>query len=108
MKEVGVTEKRGICVTFKPDHTIFEVHEYDFDTLSGRLRELAFLNAGLHIIITDERTGKVNDFKFEGGITSFVEFMNKGKQSFNDKVIFFKTEKDLVALEIATPLRRHW
>ncbi|MER2563054.1 MAG: DNA topoisomerase (ATP-hydrolyzing) subunit B [Myxococcaceae bacterium] len=101
VKEVGVTEKRGTRVTFKPDATIFEVHEYDFDTLSGRLRELAFLNAGLHIIITDERTGKVNDFKFDGGITSFVEFMNKGKQSFNDKVIFFKTEKDLVALEIA-------
>jgi DNA gyrase subunit B len=101
VKEVGVTEKRGTRVTFKPDATIFEVHEYDFDTLSGRLRELAFLNAGLHITITDERSGKTNDFRFEGGITSFVEFMNKGKQSFNDKVIFFKTEKDLVALEIA-------
>jgi DNA gyrase subunit B len=101
VKEVGVTDKRGTRVTFKPDSTIFEVSEYDFDTLSGRLRELAFLNAGLHITITDERSGKNHDFKFEGGITSFVEFMNKGKQAFNEKVIFFKTEKDLVSLEIA-------
>ncbi|MBL8923019.1 MAG: DNA topoisomerase (ATP-hydrolyzing) subunit B [Myxococcaceae bacterium] len=101
VKEVGVTDKRGTRVTFKPDATIFEVFEYDFDTLSGRLRELAFLNAGLHITITDERSGKNHDFKFEGGITSFVEFMNKGKQAFNEKVIFFKTEKDLVSLEIA-------
>ncbi|MCU0697093.1 MAG: DNA topoisomerase (ATP-hydrolyzing) subunit B [Myxococcaceae bacterium] len=101
VKEVGVTDKRGTRVTFKPDATIFEVSEYDFDTLSGRLRELAFLNAGLHITITDERSGKNHDFKFEGGITSFVEFMNKGKQAFNEKVIFFKTEKDLVSLEIA-------
>ncbi|MCA3013299.1 MAG: DNA topoisomerase (ATP-hydrolyzing) subunit B [Myxococcaceae bacterium] len=101
VREVGVTDKRGTRVTFKPDATIFEVSEYDFDTLSGRLRELAFLNAGLHITITDERSGKNHDFKFEGGITSFVEFMNKGKQAFNEKVIFFKTEKDLVSLEIA-------
>ncbi|MDX2012375.1 MAG: DNA topoisomerase (ATP-hydrolyzing) subunit B [Myxococcaceae bacterium] len=101
VKEVGVTDKRGTRVTFKPDPTIFEVSEYDFDTLSGRLRELAFLNAGLHITITDERSGKNHDFKFEGGITSFVEFMNKGKQAFNEKVIFFKSEKDLVSLEIA-------
>jgi DNA gyrase subunit B len=101
VKEVGVTDKRGTRVTFKPDATIFEVSEYDFDTLSGRLRELAFLNAGLHITITDERNAKSHDFKFDGGITSFVEFMNKGKQAFNEKVIFLKTEKDLVSLEIA-------
>ncbi len=101
VRETGVTDKRGTRVTFKPDHTIFEVSEYDFETLSGRLRELAFLNAGLNIAITDERNDKHHDFKFEGGITSFVEFMNKGKQAFNDKVIFFKVEKDLVSLEIA-------
>lgn len=101
VREVGVTEKRGTRVTFKPDHTIFEVHEYDFETLAGRLRELAFLNAGLNITITDERSGKAHNFKFEGGITTFVEYMNKGKQAFNEKVIFFKTEKDLVSLEIA-------
>ncbi|MBL8940191.1 MAG: DNA gyrase subunit B, partial [Archangium sp.] len=81
VKEVGVTEKRGTKVTFKPDATIFEMLEYDFDTLSTRLRELAFLNAGLHITITDERSGKSHDFKFEGGIVSFVEFINKSKQA---------------------------
>ena len=62
-----------------------------------RLRELAFLNAGLHITITDERTGKSHDFKFEGGIVSFVEYLNKSKQPLHDKPIYFKAEKDGVA-----------
>jgi DNA gyrase subunit B len=99
--EVGTTEKRGTKVSFKPDTTIFEVTEYNFDTISQRLRELAFLNAGIHITITDERSGKSHDFKFEGGIVSFIEFINKSKQPLNEKVIFFKTEKDGVTLEIA-------
>ncbi|MBL8954724.1 MAG: DNA topoisomerase (ATP-hydrolyzing) subunit B [Myxococcaceae bacterium] len=99
--ETGVSDKRGTKVSFKPDTTIFEVTEYNFDTLSQRLRELAFLNAGLHITITDERSGKAHDFKFDGGIVSFIEFINKAKQPLNEKVIFFKTEKDGVTLEIA-------
>src|SRR3954467_3320136 len=78
--EVGTTEKRGTKVSFKPDTTIFEVTEYNFDTISQRLRELAFLNAGVRITITDERSGKNHDFKFEGGIVSFIEFINKAKQ----------------------------
>src|SRR5439155_917577 len=93
--------KRGTKVSFKPDTTIFEVVEYNFDTLSQRLRELAFLNAGLHITITDERSGKSHDFKFDGGIISFIEFLNTSKAALNEKVIFFKTEKDNVTLEIA-------
>ncbi|MBK7857273.1 MAG: DNA topoisomerase (ATP-hydrolyzing) subunit B [Archangiaceae bacterium] len=99
--EIGTSEKRGTKVQFKPDTTIFEVSDYNFDTLSQRLRELAFLNAGLHITITDERTAKNHDFKFEGGIVSFIEFLNKSKQPLNDKVIFFKAEKDGVTLEMA-------
>ncbi len=99
--EVGTSEKRGTKVQFKPDTTIFEVTEYNFDTLSQRLRELAFLNAGLHITITDERSGKSHDFKFDGGIISFIEFINKSKQPLNEKVIYFKTEKDGITLEIA-------
>jgi DNA gyrase subunit B len=99
--EVGTTDKRGTKVSFHPDPTIFEVKEYDFDTLSARLRELAFLNAGLHITITDERTGKHHDFKFDGGIVSFVEFINKAKTPLHDKPISFKGEKDQVQVEIA-------
>ncbi len=104
--EVGVTDKRGTKVTFHPDPIIFESRDnftpvYDFDTLSARLRELAFLNAGLHIIITDERNGKNHDFKFEGGIVSFVEYINKAKQPLHDKPVSFRAEKDQVQVEIA-------
>ncbi len=101
VQEVGVTDKRGTKVSFHPDPTIFEIKEYDFDTLATRLRELAFLNAGLHITISDERTGKSHDFKFEGGITSFVEYINSAKTKLHDKPITFKGEKDQVQVDIA-------
>ncbi|MGQ0508170.1 MAG: DNA topoisomerase (ATP-hydrolyzing) subunit B [Myxococcaceae bacterium] len=99
--EIGTTDKRGTKVSFKPDTTIFEVTEFNFDTLSQRLRELAFLNAGLHIVINDERSSKSHDFKFEGGIVSFVEFLNRSKQALHEKPVYFSAEKDGVALEIA-------
>jgi DNA gyrase subunit B len=99
--EIGVTDKRGTKVTFKPDTTIFEVIEYNFETLSERLRELAFLNAGLHITINDERSGKSHDFKFEGGLVSFVEYLNRAKVGLHEKPIFVKAEKDLISLELA-------
>ncbi len=99
--EVGVTQQRGTKVSFHPDPTIFEVKDYDFDTLSARLRELAFLNAGLHIAISDERTGKSHEFRFEGGIASFVEYINQSKARLHDKPIAFKGEKDQVQVEIA-------
>src|SRR5215469_672401 len=99
--ERGVTSQRGTTVSFKPDPTIFEVTELNFDTLSQRLRELAFLNAGLRIQITDERSSKSHEFKFEGGIVSFVQFINRAKQALNERPIFLKAEKDGVQLEIA-------
>jgi len=99
--EIGVTTQRGTTVSFKPDPAIFEVTEFNFDTLSQRLRELAFLNAGLRIQITDERTSKSHEFKFDGGIVSFVQFINRAKQALNEPPIFFKTERDGVQLEIA-------
>jgi DNA gyrase subunit B len=98
--EIGTTDKRGTTVWFKPDSTIFETTEFQFDTLSQRLRELAFLNAGLKISITDERSQKSHLFEFQGGIVSFVEFLNKSKETLHTPV-FFKAEKDDVALEIA-------
>ncbi len=99
--EIGVTDKRGTKVTFKPDTTIFEATEYNFETLSERLRELAFLNAGLHITINDERNGKSHDFRFSGGLISFVEFLNRAKVGLHEKPIFVKAEKESVSLELA-------
>ena len=98
--EIGTTDKRGTTVWFKPDTTIFETTDFQFDVLSQRLRELAFLNAGLKISITDERSQKSHLFEFQGGIVSFIEFLNKSKNVLHTPV-FFKAEKDGVALEIA-------
>jgi DNA gyrase subunit B len=98
--EIGTTDKRGTTVWFKPDTTIFETVDFQFDTLSQRLRELAFLNAGLKISITDERTQKSHLFEFQGGIVSFVEYLNKSKEGLHAP-IFFRAEKEGVELEIA-------
>jgi len=98
---VGETDKRGTMIAFKPDPTIMELVDFNFDTLSQRMRELAFLNAGLRIIIRDMRVGKEHDFKFEGGIVSFVEYINKAKEALHDKPIHFSTEREGLALEIA-------
>ncbi|MGA9520177.1 MAG: DNA topoisomerase (ATP-hydrolyzing) subunit B [Myxococcaceae bacterium] len=98
---IGNTDKHGTTVWFKPDPTIFEVLELNFETLSQRLREMAFLNAGLKIVITDERTSKSHEFKFEGGIVSFVEYINKAKQPLHEKPIYFRAEKEKVEIEVA-------
>jgi DNA gyrase subunit B len=97
----GDTEGRGTTVTFKPDPTIFETTEYNFETLSGRLRELAFLNKQIRIKITDERTDKVNEFYYPDGIVSFIEYLNKSKTKVHDDVIYFNTEKGGTQVEIA-------
>ncbi|ATB29490.1 DNA topoisomerase (ATP-hydrolyzing) subunit B [Melittangium boletus] len=98
---VGETDKRGTLISFKPDPTIMEMVDFNFDTLSQRMRELAFLNAGLRIIIRDMRIGKEHDFKFDGGIVSFVEYINKAKEALHDKPIHFSTEREGLSLEIA-------
>lgn len=96
----GVNET-GTMVTFWPDETIFPETKYSFEILSSRLRELAFLNKGVHITIMDEREeNKKHEFHYEGGIKSFVEFLNTNKNKLHD-VIFFEKEKNGVALEIA-------
>ncbi|MDR2803701.1 MAG: DNA topoisomerase IV subunit B, partial [Treponema sp.] len=81
-REVGSTDRRGTEIRFKADTTIFETTTYNFDALSNRLRELAFLNKSLKITIRDERlsTPKFHEFKFDGGIKSFVEYLNAGKK----------------------------
>jgi len=97
----GSTDKRGTKITFKPDHRIFESTDYVFETLSQRLRELAFLNAGVSITINDERDGKSHNFIYEGGIREFVEFLNKNKTVVNEKPIYMMGERESIIVEIA-------
>ena len=101
LEVAGTTKKRGTKVTFRPDSQIFETTEFSFDTLAQRLRELAFLNGGVTITIDDERDGKSHKFLYEGGINSFVEYLNQNKVTVNDKPIYMHGEKDGIDVEIA-------
>ncbi|HEB75443.1 MAG TPA: DNA topoisomerase (ATP-hydrolyzing) subunit B [Nitrospirae bacterium] len=98
---VGKTKSTGTKVTFKPDPEIFETTEFSYDVLSQRLRELAFLNRGLRINITDERSGKKREFHYEGGIVSFVEHLNKNKTVLHPKPVYISGERDGITVEIA-------
>ncbi len=95
------TTHRGTRVTFKSDSEIFSVSEMNFDTLSQRLRELAFLNSGVEIAIFDERSEKSHEFRYEGGIVSFVKDLNKNRTTMHDEPIFVKDERDGEGIEIA-------
>ncbi len=100
LEVIGKTEKTGTRITFKPDGGIFEETVFSYDTLSERLRELAFLNKGLTIILEDERTEKKQEFCYAGGIVSFIEMLNENKNALH-KPIYIEKEKDGTALEIA-------
>ncbi|MBP1636982.1 MAG: gyrase subunit, partial [Acidobacteria bacterium] len=97
----GKTHRRGTKVRFRADAGVFETLEYSFDILAQRLRELAFLNPGLHISLEDEREGKRHDFKYDGGIVSFVMHLNKHKVAVNEKPIYMRGDKDGIIAEIA-------
>jgi len=108
LKKTGTTKKRGTKIHFLPDKEIFTATEYNFDTLAQRLRELAFLNKGLQITLTDERltdpkTGEAKklEFKYSGGIAEFIKHLNRGKSVLHDKPIYMEAERDGVAMEIA-------
>jgi DNA gyrase subunit B len=103
LEELGVTEKTGTKTTFKPDREIFkdESLTYNYDTICNRIRELAFLNAGLFITVKDERTDKKQDFQFTEGIKEFVSYLNEVKKPIHSEPVFFKGEKDGVQVEIA-------
>ncbi|MBF0564055.1 MAG: DNA topoisomerase (ATP-hydrolyzing) subunit B [Nitrospirae bacterium] len=101
LKVVGETDRRGTKVMFKPDPEVFETIEFSFDTLSQRLRELAFLNKGLTINLKDETTDKEHSFHYEGGIVSFVEHLNRTKTPLQDKPIYVYGEKESIKVEIA-------
>ncbi len=99
LKTIGKAKTTGTKITFKPDTTIFSVEEFSFDILSQRLRELAFLNKTIEIVLTDENKDKEAVFKFKGGIVSFVEYLNRNKDPVHKKVIYFQKEKDGVQVE---------
>ncbi len=108
LRQTGTSKRRGTKVQFLPDRTIFSVTEYNYDTLAQRLRELAFLNKGLEITLTDERLtdsktgeGKRAEFKYAGGISEFIKHLNKGKQVLHDKPIHMEASRDAVELDIA-------
>ena len=101
LEVTGTTKRRGTKVTFKPDAQIFETVVFSFDTLAQRLRELAFLNAGILVTLDDERDGKAHKFHYEGGISSFVTHLNTNKASVNDKPIYMRGDKDGIDAEIA-------
>ncbi len=102
LKIIGDTDAKdtGTTVKFLPDETIFSTTEFSFEILSSRLRELAFLNKGIKIIIEDERTEKKNEFEYDGGIMSFVEYLNKNKNTLH-KIICMNKEKNGIQFEFA-------
>ena len=108
LRKMGPSKRKGTKVHFLPDKSIFTVTEFNYDTLAQRLRELAFLNKGLEITLTDERTtdpktgeARTQTFKYVGGIKEFVKHINKGKQVLHESPIYMEAERDNVAMEIA-------
>lgn len=101
LEVIGSTDETGTTVTFKPDPEIFtETTEFSYEILQSRLRELAFLNGGITITLTDERQNKAQTFRYEGGIASFVEYLNQNREVLHDP-IFVSGEKDGIIAEIA-------
>ena len=101
IKVTGKTDKSGTTIHFKPSADIFTETVYKFETLSNRLRELSFLNSGVHIEINDERSDKKDVFVYEGGITAFVEHLNKSKNPIHSDIISIATEKDDISVDVA-------
>src|SRR5438445_956577 len=101
LKAVGPAEGTGTVITFRPDPEIFETIEFDFDTLATRLRELAFLNKGLRIVITDPKHGKGDVFQFQGGIAEYVTWINRAKTPLHDPPIYLSKENNGTQIEAA-------
>lgn len=104
LKIIGTTEETGTLVRFKADPTIFkDTTVYDYETLNSRLRQLAFLNKDIRLTLTDKRTsdGPSNDYKYEGGIIEYVQFLNKNKSTISDKVIYVEGLQDGILVEVA-------
>jgi DNA gyrase subunit B len=100
-RQTGTTKRRGTKITFLPDNEIFETLEFSYDTIAARLRELSFLNKGLEIVLEDLRSDRREVFKYEGGISSFIEYLNKNKNVLHPKPIYFETPKEDVNVEVS-------
>jgi DNA gyrase subunit B len=100
-RQTGKTKRRGTKITFIPDDAIFESLEFSYDTIAARLRELSFLNKGLEIALEDLRSDRKEVFKYEGGISSFIEYLNKNKNVLHSKPIYFESRKDEIVVEVA-------
>lgn len=101
LKVTGKTKKMGTKVTFKPDKEIFETIEYDYNTLNQRIRELAYLNKGLKLVFNDENSGDTNKYKFDGGLKSYIEFLNKNRDVVHKTPIYFDGSRDDIVVEFA-------
>ena len=99
--QTGTTKRRGTKITFVPDNEIFESLEFSYDTIAARLRELSFLNKGLEIVLEDLRNDRREVFKYEGGIASFIEYLNKNKNVLHPKPIYFETKKEEIVVEVS-------
>ena len=106
--EIGPTDKHGTRIHFKPDPTIFPDITFSFDLVARRLRELAFLNKGIHISLVDERSGKTVEHKYDGGIREFVAFVNQGKGKIHPDVISLEKMVDKVQIEVALQWNDHY
>jgi len=107
VREIGDSQKTGTIVTFKPDHSIFEERVYNYDTLAARMRELAFLNKGVRISLTDLREKDeqgnfiVAQFYSEGGLQEFAQYLDRNREALVQDVIYFEGEKDNIPVEVA-------
>jgi DNA gyrase subunit B len=101
VKVIGTTNKTGTKTTFKPDPAIFETTEFEWDVLSHRLRELAFLNSGLRITLTDARADKKAEYKYDGGLVAFVAHLNKNKNELHKEIISINKQVGNIGVEIA-------
>lgn len=101
VKVIGESDKTGTIITFRPDATIFETLVYEYETLVRRVKELSFLNKGLHISMLDERTGKAESFFSEGGLQEFVRYLDGAKKPLIEQPIYVMTRRDDVEVEVA-------
>ena len=101
MKVIGKTDTTGSTIHFKPSPEVFAITEFKYDTLANRVRELSFLNSGVHIEIEEISTGRKDIFEYEGGITAFVEHLNKAKNPIHNDIISISAERDDIAVDVA-------